>query len=254
MSDDPTRPTTSRRPAGETVWAVLRLILAALIIAAVIAQGAVSIGGAAAQGRDTATTAVNFFSFFTILSNLAAAAVLLWATVRWVSGRAPRTDGVAFATTLAAVTTYMIVTGIVYNTLLRNIPLPQGSTVPWSNEVLHLVAPLFLLLDVFLGPGRRALRWRAIGQTLIFPIAWVAYTLIRGPLTTDPSGSPDWWYPYPFLNPNTLPGGYPAVAAYVAGIAVVIALVATGVVAVSRRRGAHVDAGVSRRRGIRPGA
>src|SRR5690606_29600106 len=39
------------------------------------------------------------------------------------------------AVALSCVTTYMIITGIVYNLLLRGIELPQGSTVPWSNEV-----------------------------------------------------------------------------------------------------------------------
>ena len=36
-------------------------------------------------------------------------------------------------------TTYMIVTGLVYNILLRGIELPQGSEpIPWSNETLHV--------------------------------------------------------------------------------------------------------------------
>ena len=41
----------------------------------------------------------------------------------------------------------MVVTGVVYNLLLRGIVLDQGTTVPWSNEVMHLVGPAFMLLD-----------------------------------------------------------------------------------------------------------
>ena len=85
---------------------------------------------------------------FTILSNLSAAAVLAWAAIWWFTrGRSTGTPGTgAIAVALACVTTYMVVTGLVYNTLLRTVELPQGSEpVWWSNEVLHLVGPLFLL-------------------------------------------------------------------------------------------------------------
>jgi hypothetical protein len=135
----------------------------------------------------------------------------------------------------------MIVTGIVYNLLLRGIALPQGTTVPWSNEVLHVVGPLFLLADVFLAPHRRILPWRAIGEIVIFPIAWAVYTMIRGPLTISPLTGEAGWYPYPFLDPN-LPGGYPSVVAYVAAIAIAIAIVALFVVWMTRRRGSLADA------------
>ncbi len=88
----------------------------------------------------------------------------------------------------------MIVTGIVYNTLLRNVELPQGVTVPWSNEVLHVVIPLFLLADVLLAPRRRALGWSTIAVTAIFPLVWAVYTLIRAnliiaPATGQPTGT-----------------------------------------------------------------
>ena len=141
------------------------------------------------------------------------------------------------ATLLAAVSTYMLITGIVYNALLRNIPLPQGSTVPWSNEILHVWAPIFLLLDVLFAPRRRALSWSALGAVVVFPIVWLAYTLIRGPLVHDFRTGNDWWYPYPFLNPNVQPWGYVGVALYSIGIAVAIVAVGAFTVWVGRRRG-----------------
>lgn len=222
-------------------WTLARAAAAALAICAIAAQAAVSIRGAASGGRDVATTVVNFFSFFTILSNSAAVVVLLWAIVWLWRGDRTTTDAAALrapralAFALTAVTSYMVVTGIVYNLLLRSIALPQGSTVAWSNEVLHVVMPLFLVADLIVGPGIRALRWRAVPEILVFPLVWVVYTLVRGPLTTDPSGAPPYWYPYPFLDPHR-PGGYLEVAAYVAAIAVCIAIVAAGAVWVGRRR------------------
>ncbi len=225
-----------------TSWSVVRLAIAAAILAAVIAQLVKSLSTAAELGRDVATTAANFFSFFTILSNLLAAVVLLWA-VAWFFTRG-RSDAAAepvrLGVALVSVSTYMIITGIVYNTLLRNIELPQGSApIPWSNDVLHLIGPLVLLADVLIAPLRRALPWRALWIVVAFPIAWVVYTLIRGPLVTNPVTGDPFWYPYPFLNPNNpslVPlAGYPGVAIYVVGIAAAILAVAWLVVWWGRR-------------------
>jgi hypothetical protein len=70
---------------------------------------------------------------------------------------------------------------------------------------------------------------------LVFPVAWILYTLVRGPLVTNPVTKDPWWYPYPFLDPH-LVGGYGGVALYVVGIAVALGAVAALVVAVGRRR------------------
>ncbi|MFK5582432.1 Pr6Pr family membrane protein [Serinicoccus sp. LYQ131] len=237
---------------GRGVWALVRVGTALLIVAAVLAQAQVTIGGAADAGRDMATTVVNFFSFFTILSNVASVVVLAWAgawlwrTREAAEAREPRTMALA----LASVTAYMLVTGVVYNTLLRGIELPQGTTVLWANEVLHVVGPLVLLLDLLLAPGRRGMRWSAVGAVLVFPIVWVVYTLVRGPWVTNPVTGASSWYPYPFLdpgNPALQPGGYAGVALYVVGIALLIGGVAAAVVAVGRRRavGGDVDRAVT---------
>ncbi|NNG98143.1 Pr6Pr family membrane protein [Gordonia araii NBRC 100433] len=214
--------------------------MAAVILAAIVAQFVKSTDSAAALGRDVGTTVANFFSFFTILSNLSAATVLAWAAIWWFTRGRNDSQPRSLAVALACVTTYMAVTGIVYNTLLRNVELPQGSeAVPWSNEVLHLIGPAFLVVDLVVGPPRRRLGWKTILLVIGFPIAWVVYTLVRGPLTTNPATGDDWWYPYPFLDPHG-PGGYPSVAVYVLAIAVVFTAVAAGVVWVDRRRAADL--------------
>ncbi|MET2011294.1 Pr6Pr family membrane protein [Microbacterium chocolatum] len=228
------------------IWQILRLLMAAVVIAAVVSQLARSVGIAAEAGRDVGTTIANFLSFFTILSNISAAVVLAVAGVLGL--RRPHvTDGTGLAVALASVTTYMVITGVVYNLLLRGIELAPGTTVPWSNEVLHVVAPLFLALDLFLGPRRRALEWRVLWAIVAFPIVWVVYTMVRGTLVTNPVTGDPFWYPYPFLNPNNpalQPPGYAGVAVYVVGIAVGIVLVGAAVVVVGRRR-AQRSAGAS---------
>lgn len=216
-------------------WAVLRILAAIAGVAAIAGQLQRTVSISVANGWPISLTVVDFFSFFTILSNAGAAVTLTIGAVLVWRGR--RVDPAWFATLLAAVTTYMVITGIVYNALLRNIPLSQGSTVPWSNEILHVWAPIFLLLDAFLGPLHRRLPWRALWAVIAFPIVWVVYTLIRGPLVTDFRTGNEWWYPYPFLNPHVQPWGYAGVALYIVGIAAVIAAVGALVIWAGRRRG-----------------
>ncbi len=223
-----------------TAWSALRLVMAVIITAAIVTQLVASIKTTAEGGRDVGTVVANFFSFFTILSNVIAAGVLGVAGARGLRGHsdaAPEPAGLA--TALACATTYMIITGVVYNLLLRGYTLPQGSEpVPWSNEVLHLIGPLFLLVDLFVGPYRRALRRRTALLILIFPLIWTAYTLVRGPLVTNPIDGTPYWYPYPFLNPNN-PGGWGTVLLYVVIISVSFVVVGALTVWVGRRRGAE---------------
>ncbi|WP_328530278.1 Pr6Pr family membrane protein [Nocardioides sp. NBC_00368] len=211
-------------------WSILRLATAALILAAVLAEFRNALRTVPAEGSSTATVLVNFFSYFTIESNLFAVAALVagavWALTR--SGQEP----VWIAVLLAAATTFMTITGIVYNLLLRGIAL---AATPWANEVLHLIGPIFLVADLLFAPPRRRLPWRTIAVVISWPIAWVVYTLVRGELVVSPLTGDGWWYPYPFLNPH-VQDGYLVVAFYVAGIAAAFTLVAWGVVSVGRRR------------------
>ncbi|HWS50895.1 MAG TPA: Pr6Pr family membrane protein [Microbacterium sp.] len=222
-------------------WPFVRLAFAVLGAAAVIAQLMRSLQNAGAAttewGGHMPTVAWNFLSFFTIESNVLAAVVLtIGAVLAWTSRIRNEQEPTWFAVLLVCVSTYMIVTGIVYNLLLRNVELPQGVTVPWSNEVLHVVFPLFLLADVLFAPRRRALPWSTVLIAAIFPIVWAIYTMVRANLIIAPSTGNAWWYPYPFLDPR-VSGGYLGVAGYIVGIAAAIIGVAALVVWVGRRRG-----------------
>lgn len=229
-----------------TWWPYARLAASALAVAAIVAQLVltlqIALDASTPWGSHLPTVVANFFSFFTILSNVLAAVALAvggaWAIAhRRTTGPEPQW----LAILLTCASTYMIVTGIVYNTLLRGIELPQGSTVPWSNEVLHVVIPTLLLLDVLFAPRRRSLGWSAVGITAAFPIVWVVYTMIRANLVISPSTGEHWWYPYPFLNPEKN-GGYGGVALWVLLIAAIILAAGAFVVWVGRRRGTSADA------------
>lgn len=224
----------SAPPRWPAIWSSFRVAAAALIAAAIIAQASQTIGGAISEGRDIATTAVNFFSFFTVLSNVSSVVVLAIAGIRGFT-KAHQPEPYWLPVAIACATTYMVVTGIVYNLLLRGVALPQGTTAPWSNEVLHVVGPVLLLVDLFVSLVAHRLPWKTMVAILAFPVVWIGYTLVRGPLVTNPVTKNPWWYPYPFLDPHVV-GGYVGVALYVVGIAVALGAVAALVIAVGRRR------------------
>ncbi|MCU1441534.1 MAG: hypothetical protein JWP85_2531 [Rhodoglobus sp.] len=216
-------------------FAIARVAVAAAIVAAVVAQLAKSVENWTAAGVTSIwINFVNFFSFFTIESNVASVVVLLIGAALLVTRKGG--DPQWFTILRATIVTYMVVTGIVYNLLLRNVELPQGTTVPWSNEILHVVAPVWMLLDWLFAPGRRELVWRTIWIVVVFPLVWVVYTLVRGPITPNEITGVSYWYPYPFLDPNLSANGYLSVAFYVILIAVVVGLAAAGVVWVSKRK------------------
>jgi|SRR6187402_1799939 len=214
------------------LFIVARILGAAAIVAAIVGQLITTWNFWEGKLEDRSILFVNFFSFFTIDSNVGAAVVfVIGAVVLLRRIDDPRWFGIL----RACVTAYMAVTGIVYNTLLRGIALPQGTTLEWSNEILHVAAPILLVLDWLLAPGRIRLEWKNLWWVVSFPLVWVAYTMVRGPLVTNPVTHTPPWYPYPFLNPDLSPEGYVSVGFYIVLIAAVIIGVGAAVVRVSRQ-------------------
>ena len=215
------------------LFIVIRIVGVIAGIAAIVGQLITTYNKWTSLGIENRSTAfVNFFSFFTIDSNVGAVVVFAIGAVLLIR----RVDDPRwFAILRACVTSYMVVTFIVYNLLLRGIELPQGTTLPWSNEILHVVAPLLIILDWFFAPGRRRVDFRELRIVVAFPIIWAAYTLIRGPLAYNDVAKKPTWYPYPFLDPSLSPEGYWSVLFYVILIAGAMIGTGAGVIWVSRR-------------------
>jgi hypothetical protein len=161
---------------------------------------------------------ISFFSYFTILSNSISAVVLL-------STAGPRPPSKHLQALRALSTINMAVVGIVFALLLRNEEL--GALRPWINFVVHYLMPCAVVLDWFLQPPTIRLGLGKLPAFLVFPTAYLAYTLLRGGATG--------WYPYPFLNPQSV-GGYAGVAAYAACITVLFVLVGWTVMVIPSRR------------------
>lgn len=151
---------------------------------------------------------VNFFSYFTILSNISATVTLAVGGFALLLGRRGMPDGVR-----GAVTCYMSVTGIIYAVVLR--PDEAGAIEQWIDDVVHLVMPIVVFADWLVVPPRERPSYSILRYWLLFPVVFVVYSLVRGHFAN--------WYPYPFLDPRGR--GY----GHVAGDCCVIALAIVGV-------------------------
>jgi hypothetical protein len=221
--------------AMRIAFAIIRIAIAGAVAAAIVGQLLHDFPYWASIGvENPGAHVVHYFSFFTIDSNILNVAVLLIGAYFLSFRRGDDPDWFSFLR--ASATTYIVTTGIVYNILLRGIEQPPGSTLVWANETMHVVAPIYLLADWLLAPGRTPLGAKRVLGILVFPIVWVAYTLIRAPFAVDYIEHTNYWYPYPFLDPNTSAMGFGSVAIYVVAIAAVIALLGSGVLWLSRHQ------------------
>jgi len=188
---------------------------------AVIAQFFLAIANRTASAPEVV---IRFFSFFTIETNGLIAVAL---TFLLLTPGSPRSNFFAKGTTMAAITVYILVVGITYNTLLRNIWNPQGLQ-RIVDELLHVAVPvLFFIYWLLFGP-KANLHWKNIFPWLLFPLIYCIYTLVRGHL----SG----YYPYPFMDAGQL--GFDKVLINIGAMLilfVVVALLAVGIAKVGSR-------------------
>ncbi len=188
---------------------VLRILAAILILAALVDQLVVYFGYWHRIGiRDVGLRVVDYWSAFTNEVNLAAAivfvvgAVLLW--------RGAGAGPAALTRVRLCVLAAIVLTSVVYNVLLRGEPVPAGSQSDWANNTFHVVAPILFALDWLIAPRQPRLRFRAAWLVLVYPVAWLVYTMVRGPLVPDEILHTPYFYPYGFLDPNGA-GGWGAV-------------------------------------------
>jgi hypothetical protein len=150
---------------------------------------------------------ITYFSFFTILTNFLVALVFTVAAVR---PRAAWGQWVLRPSVQASTAVYIAIVGIVYQLLLRHLWNPQGAQ--WVADVLlHSVIPVGYVLYWWLFAPRDELGWKNAVGWLVYPGAYLVYTLARGAV----SGL----YPYPFVYLNAL--GYGGVLARAAGLMLV---------------------------------
>ena len=154
---------------------------------------------------------IDFFSYFTIWSNITVAVVATMLALR------PDRDSRWFRAVRLSALLMISVTGLVYGVLLAGLADLQGWEV-LANFFIHQSVPL-LAIVVFLVAGPRGwIDWPTIGRATVLPLGWAAYALVRGAVIGA--------YPYFFIDVAVL--GYPAVLLNLVGVlllGLVIALV-----------------------------
>jgi hypothetical protein len=174
---------------------VFRLLAGTLGWTAVIVQWVATL--ALPTGPSELTRTVTYFSYFTTLTNIVAAASLTvpevaehWRVSRFLLRYEVRT----------AVAVYMIVTWGGYAILLAGVS--KLTEIQYlADVVLHYVMPPLFLIDWLLIRPTRRISWTSILYFLAFPILFGCYTLVRGAYFGV--------YPYSFFDVNQI--GYRAV-------------------------------------------
>ncbi|WP_321861357.1 Pr6Pr family membrane protein [Pseudomonas paraveronii] len=159
---------------------------------------------------------VNFFSFFTVLTNTLVVVVLSYAVVERDSAAkrfflTPRVS--------SAIAVSIVLVSLAYNLLLRHLWQPEGFQFI-ADELLHDVMPLLFVVYWWCCVPKGALRFRHIGLWVLYPLVYFAYVLLRGDLLGQ--------YQYPFFDVGTL--GYPQVFVNAGGILAGFVLIALAVV------------------------
>lgn len=182
-----------------TILLLARLFFGLLTLVAIITQLTIQV--------QLHLSVVNFFSYFTNLSNIFAAVVLLLGAFYLIQHREP---SITYDLIRGAAVVGMALVGIVFGLLLRDEDL--GSLLPWVNFVLHYLMPVMMVVDWLYAPPKTKLVFAQTWTWLIFPFLYLVYSLIRGAIVG--------FYPYPFFNPAKV-GGYGGVALYCIAIMVV---------------------------------
>lgn len=169
---------------------------------------------------------LNIFVFFTIQSNL-----LVGATTAALAVRLDRASTAFRAVYLAAILDITI-TGVVFQVALADLDQLVGKAAA-ADFLLHKAIPAMAVLGWLVFGPRGLFTRRIVPFATLVPVAWVLFTLARGPLASD-------FYPYPFVDVASL--GYGRVLVNIAVITAFFFGLAIGAVALDRRIGSEPGA------------
>jgi hypothetical protein len=172
------------------------------------------------HGRDPLRAAGKLFGWFTIWSNTAVAVIAVQA------GMGGRAAGLAHPALLAASAAWIIVVGIVYNTLLAGLNHPPTLLRQAVDFVFHIIAPLaWAAWWLWLRPAGQ-LRWRHLAVVLPVPLAYCGFSLWVGGQTGR--------YAYFFIDAGKL--GWGQVTLNIIGLATLFAALMAVAIYWDRRR------------------
>jgi hypothetical protein len=189
-------------------------VAAGLVIQLFVSASNASLFGGSALGR-----ALNIFAFFTIQSNLIVGVTCLLLALD------PDRGSPVFAWFRLLGLIAIAVTFIVFHVALSHL-LELDRWAEAANQLQHTVVPVLALLGWLIFGPRGLTSARVAKLTVIYPLAYMAFTLIRGPLASD-------FYPYPFADPKQF--GYVAVTINAFWIGLLFVVLAAGATWLDRR-------------------
>lgn len=184
-------------------WNIFRLLTAIAVIFAIIVLSSAVSGGAAREWDPS-----KYYTLFSIQAYLIAAIVFIWAFRRRNAPPSRLLDLFRGASTA-----YVTVASLIAIAAIQS-PFPADVDVPMVELLLQWIFPIVLIADWLLFPPDTTLRWSDALRWLVYPLIWIAFTLIRG--------ASDGWYPVPMLDPSD--GGYGMVVVVAVGFVAALAV------------------------------
>jgi hypothetical protein len=165
-------------------------ITAACVVAGVTISLCLAPGQTANFGGSPLNRALNVLAFFTIQSNLLVAVGCLLLAIN------PGRSSFAFALLRMTGLIGITVTFVVFHVALSRL-LDLDGWFQAANQLEHTITPILTIVGwICFGPRGLTSR-RIVLCSTIFPLLYFAFCLIRGPLASH-------WYPYPFIDVQSL--------------------------------------------------
>lgn len=171
-----------------TISRTLNIIILLLIISAISIESVLYWQGQLRPWQPVTKVGrlIYYYSYFTVLSNMLVAISVCYLIIK--PGYNQRFFNAIRLNSLISI----IITAVIYNLFLRTIHRPPQLILQITNELLHVIVPLFAIMGWFIfGPFPR-IDPKAIGLSLLPLLIYGVYIFIRGELTQH--------YPYPFIN------------------------------------------------------
>jgi hypothetical protein len=191
---------------------------AAAVFTGVALNVVVAAGNEGGFFQTAGSRAFNVFCFFTIQSNLIVGVTTLLLALN------PRRSSTVFDVFRLIGIVAITITGIVFHAVLSKL-MDLESLALVADNLVHTVVPVMAVAGWLLFGPRGGTSSRIMWLSVLFPLAWLAFALIRGPIVD--------YYPYPFVDVIHL--GYARVLVNCVWVATLYLGVAAGAAALDRR-------------------
>ena len=96
--------------------------------------------------------------------------------------------------TKGAITTYITITGLVYNLVLIPVEVAYVGYIPFVSIVTHMIVPVMMVIDYLITPTVKQPQWKQAPLWMTYPMIDFVSIQIMGAISD--------FYPYPFIDPS----------------------------------------------------